>query len=131
MPSLCILPDDQNKIDLRHLRHQPRAPGGRTLPSRRQVATLRVVAGKTEAHRYDGEVSRIVKLGAIHAEPLAQSITRPVVEGKPRFVNTCPRRLPRNQYACLVGPDQDGTRFMRQWRARWLIPAHAASADTA
>lgn len=61
MPGLGVETDGQHKIDLRHLGDQRRSPGGRALPTRRQVGAACILPRKTEAHGQYREIDGIVE----------------------------------------------------------------------
>ncbi|MOA21951.1 hypothetical protein D3C78_1424730 [compost metagenome] len=128
--SLCILADGEDQLHLRHCHHHPLAPVRRTFAPGRQVAALVVITGKTEAHGHDGETIRVIECLPIDIKPLAQPVTRGIVEGQPRFVHTKPRRLPGNKDARLGRHDDHRPGFVRQTIGH-SIERHIATETTA
>src|SRR5262249_9514689 len=80
MPALGVAADQQHKLELRHEPEDPFVPGRRAFAAWRQVTAHRVVAGKAEAHGYDGHTRLIVEFLRRYAEPCPESIARRIGE---------------------------------------------------
>ena len=132
MPGMRILPDHQHQLQLRHVLHHPGPPGGRAFTSRRQVAALRIQARKTEPHRHDGELARIIELRLVHPEPVAQPVAGRIGERPAALVHPRSRRLAGDQDRCTGRSDTDRARLVRQGiggTAERGIPADPAGRD--
>ena len=71
MPSLRILADEQNELQVGEKREESFAPQFGAFAARRQVAALGVVTRETEPHRHDRYRLRIVEDLFADAEPAA------------------------------------------------------------
>lgn len=129
MPSLCVLADGQNKLNLRHLGHDPFAPEWSALSTRRQIASLLVVTREAKAHRHDGELRRIVKGCSVYTHPIAQAVSRTIVKGQSGCMHAHSRRLAGDQNAGFARRDHNGSWFMRERRSKRPLPTDPAGSN--
>lgn len=93
VPALCVVADQQEKLQLRHGGEQAPMPLLATNPRRRQIRPTAVLPGKAERHRHGDNAPGVVKLVPIHAHPLAQALSGRVVEWQPAAMHVRAGRL--------------------------------------
>ena len=96
---------------------QSLAPGLCAFAARRQIAAFRVETRKTESHRHDRNLHRIVEYLLADPEPLAQADAGRIGEGAPRGVNADARRLAGDAEAGGGRDLESGSRLMGQGSA--------------
>ena len=83
-------------------------PQRRTFLPRRQITSLRVAARITEPHGHDRDPPLVIESLAIDRQPVAQTITRPVVPRNARFMDARPRSLADDEKARGCRGSNDG-----------------------
>lgn len=96
MIALCILTDDQRKLEFPQTGKQRNSPGWSAFGSRRQIAGF-TRSGKAKSHGQDGDFRCVVEYFARDSQPSAQPVTAGVVERQPCFMNYSARRLGRDK----------------------------------
>ena len=96
VPIEGVASHQQGELEFRHRRKKLVLPGYSALPARRQVAALRIGARKTKGHADNGNAAFVIERLTADTHPLAQAITRRIVEGNSRLMDAKPRRLSHN-----------------------------------
>ncbi len=130
MPFLRVLPDQQRQLDLRHRRQHLGPPGLGAGLRRRQVGALRVIAGKAEGHRHDGDARPVVEARPVEPQPVAQPVARGVVERHARRLDARPGRLAGDQQPRRRRGIQHRARRMRGRRPGEAVGAEPAARDS-